>query len=77
MADLPMLHLILCDQESVNDGLCHPRVHPGHPHVSLTTITRREGWGGGAGWRGCGVVRCTGLLQVVLEGDAVPHILLG
>ena len=42
MADLPMLHLILCDQEGVNDGLCHPRVHPGHPHVSLTTITRGE-----------------------------------
>ena len=49
MADLPMLHLILCDQEGVNDGLCHPRVHPGHPHVSLTTITRGEGWGGGGG----------------------------
>ena len=48
-----------------------------HMSPSPRSLGGRGGGGGGGGQDEGGVVRCTGLLQVVLEGDAVPHVLLG
>ena len=76
MAYLSMLHLILYHQERVYDGLLHPRVHREHPHVTLTTITGDGEGGGGHGSEG-GKHTHTPLLEIVLEGGAVPHVLLG